>query len=135
EALLTKDWNRFSIETSTQAEIDEIEGPTTKLFMKYSKAEFLEEAFRREMIGYPVANARDILSDPHLKDREFWQPVDASVFGIPLSFPGRFARFSPTPPLGFRPAPRRGEHNTDIYEGELGLSRAETAQLRQEKII
>jgi crotonobetainyl-CoA:carnitine CoA-transferase CaiB-like acyl-CoA transferase len=135
DALLNKDWNRFSIETSTQAEIDEIEEPTTQLFLKHTKAQFLEEAFRREMIGYPVSNARDILGDPHLKDREFWQAVDQSLFGIPVNYPGMFARFSQTPPLGFRSAPRLGEHNADIYEGELGLKRAEVAQLQEEKII
>ena len=135
DALLKKDWNHFSIETSTQAEIDDIEGPTTELFMKHTKAEFLEEAFRREMIGYPVANARDILSDPHLNDREFWHTVDAAVFGIPVRYPGMFARFSQIPPVGFRPAPRTGEHNTEIYQGELGLGYTEMAALRQEKII
>src|SRR5207244_9198315 len=60
ESLLKKDWDRFSIETSTQAEIDEIEGPTAKLFLRYTKSEFLEQAFKREMLGYPVATARDI---------------------------------------------------------------------------
>ena len=135
EVLLKKDWNRFSIETSTQAEIDEIEGPTMKLFMKYTKSEFLEEAFRREMIGYPVANARDILQDPHLRDREFWQAVDESVLGIPFRHPGMFAKFSQMGPRDFRPAPRLGEHNNDIYEGELGLNRAEMTKLREENVI
>lgn len=135
EALLRKDWNRFSIETSTQAEIDEIEEPTAKLFLRYTKAQFLEEAFRREMIGYPVANARDILEDPHLKDREFWQSVDSSLFGAPLKFPGPFARFSEVGPLPFRAAPRIGEHNREIYGEELGLSETELARLREEKVI
>ena len=67
EKLLNKDWNRFSIETSTQAEIDEIEEPAAKLFRLYRKSEFLEQAFKREIMGYPVANARDILDDPHLQ--------------------------------------------------------------------
>jgi crotonobetainyl-CoA:carnitine CoA-transferase CaiB-like acyl-CoA transferase len=135
DVLLKKDWNRFSIETSTQVEIDEIEGPTMKLFMKYTKAEFLEEAFRRQMIGYPVANARDILQDPHLKDREFWQSVDESLFGMPFRYPGMFAKFSQMGPRNFRPAPRLGEHNNDIYEGELGLNRAEMTKLREENVI
>jgi len=134
-SLLNKDWSRFGIETSTQAEIDEIEGPTAKLFMKYTKAEFLDEAFRREMIGYPVANARDILDDPHLKDREFWQSIYEPALGTQLRFPGLFARFSAVDPHRFRPAPKVGEHNNEIYEGELGLTPDETARLREEKVI
>jgi crotonobetainyl-CoA:carnitine CoA-transferase CaiB-like acyl-CoA transferase len=135
DSLLKKDWARFSIEASTQAEIDEIEGPTSRLFMLYTKGEFLEEAFKREMIGYPVANARDILDDPHLRDREFWQSADKSVLGMPLRFPGSFARFSQMSPKRFRPAPRLGEHNAEIYEGELGLTSSEIARLREENVI
>ncbi len=127
--LLKKDWDRFSIETSMQAEIDEIEGPAAKLFLLYTKSEFLEEAFQREMIGYPVANARDILDDPHLKDREFWRNAEG------LKFPGLFARFSEAGPPPLRPAPRIGEHNSDIYQTELGLGEAELVRLREEKVI
>jgi crotonobetainyl-CoA:carnitine CoA-transferase CaiB-like acyl-CoA transferase len=128
-ALLRKDWDRFSIETSTQAEIDEIEGPTEKLFGRYTKAEFLEEAFRREMIGYPVSNARDILEDPHLKDRVFWQEFEG------LKFPGVFARFSEVPAPSFRPAPKLGEHNIQIYGEELGMTGSEMVRLHEEAVI
>ena len=113
-ALLDKDWNRFGIESSTQEEIDEIEEPTAKLFKLYTKAEFLAQAFKREMLGYPVANARDILEDPHLQDRNFWQDVDESQLGIAVKFPGPFARFSEAAPSGFRPAPCIGQHNREI---------------------
>jgi len=135
DSLRNKDWNRFSIESSTQAEIDEIEGPTSKLFMQYTKAEFLEEAFKREMIGYPVANARDILDDPHLKDRGFWQSAHQPALGRDLKFPGLFARFSAAETARLRPAPHIGEHNNEIYEGELGLTPAEMKRLREEKVV
>jgi crotonobetainyl-CoA:carnitine CoA-transferase CaiB-like acyl-CoA transferase len=134
-ALLNKDWNSFDIESSTQEEIDEIEEPTLKLFKLFTKAEFLEQAFKREMLGYPVANARDILDDPHLHDRHFWQDVDESRFGIPVKFPGLFARFSAAAPSGFQPAPGIGQHNREIYEGEIGLSKEELARLVEEKIV
>lgn len=135
ESLSKKDWNRFSIESSTQEEIDEIEQPIEELFKLYTKAQFLEQAFNREMLGYPVANARDILQDPHLEDRGFWWTVDKSYFGRPVKFPGLFARFSEVPSPGFRPAPGIGQHNREIYEGELGLPVKELARLRGEKII
>ena len=135
EKLLNKDWNRFDIETSTQTEIDEIEDPAAKLFLLYTKLEFLEEAFRREIIGYPVANARDILGDPHLEDREFWRTVDEPSLGLRVKFPGLFARFSEASPAPFRPAPRIGQHNLEIYQGELGLTGNELARLHQENVL
>ena len=132
-ALLEKDWSRFSIEQSTQEEIDEIERPIAELFLRYTKSEFLEEAFKREIIGYPVANARDILNDPHLKDREFWR--SAEVFGHAVRFPGTFARFSDSVPPAFRPAPRLGQDNGAIYQGELGLTEGDIARLQKEKVL
>ena len=135
QALLIKDWNSFGIESSTQEEIDEIEAPTAKLFKLYTKAEFLEQAFKREMLGYPVANARDILEDRHLQDRDFWQDVDEARFGIPVKLPGLFARFSEAIPSGLLTAPDIGQHNREIYEGEIGLSKEELARLVEEKIV
>ena len=93
----------LALDHQLQEEIDEIEEPTAKLFKLYTKAEFLAQAFKREMLGYPVANARDILEDPHLQDRNFWQDVDESQLGIAVKFPGPFARFSEAAPSGFRP--------------------------------
>ena len=106
-----------------------------ELFLRYTKSEFLEEAFKREIIGYPVANARDILDDPHLKDREFWRTLDPSLFGEPIRFPGIFAQFSESVPPAFRTAPRLGQHNDTIYQGELGLPEGEIARLRKEKVL
>ena len=80
-------------------------------------------------MGYPVANARDILDDPHLQDREFWRSIDN------LKFPGPFARFSEsgTPPM--RQAPRLGEHNVEVYGLEFGFGEEEIARLRKEQVI
>jgi benzylsuccinate CoA-transferase BbsE subunit len=129
EKLLNKDWSRFSIETSTQAEIDEIEEPAAKLFRLFRKSEFLEQAFKRDIMGYPVANAHDILDDPHLRDRAFWRSLDN------LKFPGLFARFSGCVASPMRPAPRLGEHNVEVYGSELGFGDDEMAHLRKERVI
>jgi len=129
ERLLNKDWSRFSIQTSTQVEIDEIEEPAAKLFRLYRKSEFLEQSFKRDIMGYPVANAHDILNDPHLQDRQFWKSLDN------LKFPGLFAQFSESVPLPMRPAPRLGEHNAEVYRSEFGFGEAEITRLREEKVI
>jgi crotonobetainyl-CoA:carnitine CoA-transferase CaiB-like acyl-CoA transferase len=130
DGLLHKDWSRFNIATSTQAEIDELERPTAELFRRYTKAEFLDQAFRRDMLGYPVADARDILDDPHLEARGFWQPLAQPALGRRVKYPGRFARVSAAGAGPCRPAPGLAEHNAEIYQGELGLSPADVAALR-----
>jgi crotonobetainyl-CoA:carnitine CoA-transferase CaiB-like acyl-CoA transferase len=81
----------------------------------------------------PVLTLTETLSDPAYRGRGFWQRVEHPIAG-PLDHcaPFRFSA-SPTPPL--RPAPRLGEHNVDVYRGELGLSPAEMARLRRLHVI
>jgi crotonobetainyl-CoA:carnitine CoA-transferase CaiB-like acyl-CoA transferase len=53
---------------------------------------------------------------------------DVRVDGIP-------ARFSKTPWRIERPGPCLGEHNEEVFERLLGLSVADVAQLRAEKVV
>lgn len=74
-ALAAIDWREWDPTGVTQAEVDAIEAPMTRFFAGLSKREFLEEAHRREMLGYPVANVADTATDPQLAARGFWQDV------------------------------------------------------------
>lgn len=60
---------------ATQAEVDALEAPVAAFFSSITKRQFLEEAHRREMLGYPVSTAADIAADPQLAARGFWQEV------------------------------------------------------------
>ncbi|MCZ7565816.1 MAG: CoA transferase [Burkholderiales bacterium] len=76
-ALASIDWRTWDPTGVTQAEVDAIEAPMARFFAGLAKREFLEEAHRREMLGYPVATVADIASDPQLAARGFWQDVAA----------------------------------------------------------
>jgi benzylsuccinate CoA-transferase BbsE subunit len=67
------DWARFDPTQATQTEIDALEAPALRFFATVSKREFLTQAHKREMLGYPVSNVADIVSDPQLEAREFFQ--------------------------------------------------------------
>lgn len=67
------DWKKFVTTLATQEEVDEMELPIAKFFLTLTKREFLEEASRREMLGYPVSTMRDIAGDPQLEARGVWQ--------------------------------------------------------------
>lgn len=129
------DWDTFNITTVTQEEMDRIEEPVAAFLSGRTKEEFLNEAIGRRMLGYPVATAEDILADDQLKARDFWQDVEHPELGATLRYPGGFAKFS----SGFcgirRPAPRIGQHNAEIYGGELGLSAEELERLSASGVI
>lgn len=75
--LETIDWKRFDPRLATQEEVDQLERPIAAFFLGIKKRDFLEQASRREMLGYPVSTVRDIGADPQLTAREFWQDLPA----------------------------------------------------------
>ncbi len=69
------DWARFEPTRASQSEVDALEAPIGRFFATLGKREFLEEAHRREMLGYPVSTVADIATDPQLEARGFWQDL------------------------------------------------------------
>ena len=132
--LKQKNWDAFNVATSTQEEIDALEGPFAAFLQRRTKAEFADESVKRGILGYPVNNARDIREDPQLIARDFWQTVDHPELGKEITYPGMFAKFSRH---GYtaRRAPRIGEHNEQVYAGELGLTPQAYEQLAQDRVI
>lgn len=133
--LIEKDWDKFNIAVVTQEEIDEIEIPIAAFLLTKTKSDFFNNAIKRRMLGYPVASAQDIVSDPQLMDRGFWQVVEHPELGVTISYPGAFGQFS-TASCGIkRRAPLIGEHNHEIFETELGLSTIDVIRLKESGVI
>ena len=76
-----------------------------------------------------------LLEDPHLRDRDFWKEVEHPELGRSFIYPGEAAIFNGSPWRISRRAPLIGEHNTDIFCDELGLSRVELAVLMENRVI
>ncbi len=90
-----------------------------------------------QSVGVPAGRVLDttsILEDPQLNDREYW-------IEIPHPKMHPYRQQGPLWPLATsRPAPRRhsplfGEHNTEILQGELGLSDKELTELTTALVI
>jgi crotonobetainyl-CoA:carnitine CoA-transferase CaiB-like acyl-CoA transferase len=129
------DWSRFDVATITQEEVDAIEGPAAALFRTLTKAEYYRGVIERDMLGYPVASAEDHLADPQLAARGFWRELFHPELGTRLRYPGPFARFGAGSCELRRRAPLIGEHNVEVYHGELGLSLQELARLKAARVI
>lgn len=80
-ALEQVDWKCFDPKAADQDAVDALERPIAAFFRQISKREFLEEASRREMLGYPVSTMSDLASDPQLTARDFWQDMKGSDGG------------------------------------------------------
>lgn len=129
------DWTTFDWRTTTQEIMDRLEAPTAKFFMSHTKAELLEGALKHRVILYPVSTTRDILESAQLAARGFFVELAHPELGITITYPGAFARCSSASPRILRRAPLVGEHNDEIFESELGLSKEELVTLKQAGII
>jgi crotonobetainyl-CoA:carnitine CoA-transferase CaiB-like acyl-CoA transferase len=76
-----------------------------------------------------------LLDDAHLHDRGFWKEVDHPELGRSFVYPGEPAIYNGSPWQISRRAPLIGEHNTEIFSGELGLSQAQLAVLTDRRVI
>jgi benzylsuccinate CoA-transferase BbsE subunit len=88
--------------------------------------------------GFTWASVRapeELLDDAHLQDRGFWKTVAHPELGRSFTYPGEAAIYNGSPWRISRRAPLVGEHNEEIYCGELGLSRAELSVLAESGIV
>ncbi len=135
ESLKKKDWKSFNIAEVKQEEIDRMEEPIGRFFLGVTKEEFFAAVTQREMLGYPVATVEEIFRDPQLEARNFWQEIEHPELGASLIYPGGFTKFSKAPCKIWRRAPLIGEHNEEIYCGEIGMKKQELAELQAEGIV
>ncbi len=128
-------WLRFDPAKATPEEVDHLVKPAAELFRRYTKAELLEKAVKfKAMIGI-LATTTDLIASPQLAARGFWAKIEHPELGASLTYPGAFAHSTGIPPGISRRAPLIGEHNEEIYERELSLSRKEILELKQARVI
>src|SRR5712691_1429260 len=99
EVMGAVDWDSFDNRTLSQAEVDRLEASVAKFLRGLTKREFFAGVVARNILGYPVSDARDIFADEQLKARGFWGSLN--VGGRAVACPGGFALFD-----GERPAVR-----------------------------
>lgn len=107
---------------------DEFDATFLPWALTRTKADLAAEGQRRKVPLAPVQDVRDIVDDPHLRERGFWREIDHPQVGRAIASPGVPYRLGATLARLDR-APMLGEHNTAIYIDEMGLSRGELATL------
>ena len=84
-----------------------------------------------------VLDSKELLFDPHLRERGFYEVVrhHPSAGMPPLPYASRPWQFSATPPVSPQAAPILGQHNEYVLGELLGLPAAEIARLEREGVI
>ncbi len=103
-------------------------------FMARTKEEIFKLCMEHKVPCAPVRTIQEVVEDAHLKERKFFVDVEHPLAGM-LTHPGSPFRLSRTPGEIDGPAPSLGQHNLDIYCGQLGLSRDELTRLRMAGVV
>jgi benzylsuccinate CoA-transferase BbsE subunit len=101
-----------------------------------TKLQIFDEAAERRIMINPVQNAKDLVESPQLNALDFFSEVEHPELGVAIKYPGApYYHISDTPWRISRRAPLLGEHNTEIYEKELGLTQEQLSILKNEGAI
>jgi crotonobetainyl-CoA:carnitine CoA-transferase CaiB-like acyl-CoA transferase len=83
----------------------------------------------------PVLNGKELLLDPHFRERRHFDLVDHPVLGRRPVSHHLVAKFDGFEERVDSPAPLLGQHNREVLQGMLGLSDEELASLEAEGVI
>jgi crotonobetainyl-CoA:carnitine CoA-transferase CaiB-like acyl-CoA transferase len=112
---------------------DYINAQVTSFTSQYLKEDLAELMQKNGIPGLPVNSPADFMKDPHIQARKFFSAVSHPVLGT-FQQPGNFFMVD-----GHRngpsPAPLLGQHNEEIYCGELGLSLGELRRLAADRVL
>jgi len=101
----------------------------------YSVAELMEGAQLRRIPYAMVRPPEALAEDPQLNARCFFPTVAHPELKRAFRYPGGPFFFTATPWRISRRPPLLGEHNREVYKGELGVSEPRLADLASAGVI
>ena len=125
----------YDVFTIPQEVLDTLFGPLLEFIQTKTKKELYDFSAQSGGGSIPSFGADEIMENPQLAAREFWERVEHPELGDTIAYPGAPVKISEAPWKIRRRAPLIGEHNEEIYEKELGLTKEKLAILKQAKVI
>ncbi len=119
----------------TQGELDHAFDVFANWQMRHTKTEIMDLAVEHGLPVFPVNTTADLLESPQLRARGFFVDLQHPELGTSIRYAGPAYRLSATPARIRCRAPLLGEHNRQIFCGELGLSAHELASLRASGVV
>ena len=101
---------------------------------RFTRAELFSEGQRLGVPITPVNTPGEYMNSEAARKRSFFMPIEHPILGR-YSYAGPPYKLSATPARKERPAPLLGEHNEEIYCGELGLTRDELCGMKARTVI
>ena len=129
------DWSKWDASSVSCEEADRLMKPIADFLKTKTKAELFNEALERSILLAPIQHIGELVQSAQLKEREFWVDVYHPELESTITYPGYPVKMSSISYHPQRRAPLIGEHNEEIYIGELGLSKEGLALLKSQGVI
>ena len=113
----------------------EAEQAVRAFFARHTMDELCDGSIPRGFMLYPLQTTADLARDPQLHARGWFRPPADPGRGLGIDYPGPPYRLSETPAGARHDAPLVGEHNDEIYRGELGVPRERLDDLAARGVI
>ena len=129
------DWSQWDASSVSREEADRLMKPIADFLKTKTKAELFNEALSRSILLAPIQHIGELVQSAQLREREFWVDVYHPELESTITYAGYPIRMSSISYHPQRRAPLIGEHNEEIYLGELGLSKEWLALLKYQGVI
>ena len=131
------DWEEMGYGAITPELMAQLGGPLGDFFNGHTRAELVQGSLDRRILLFPVATPSALQGHPQLEARGFFKELDHPELGVAVQYPGAFIKSGDGGDIAglYRRPPLIGEHNADIFQGELGLSGAELDSLKRSGVI
>jgi len=109
-------------------------GAIAEFCARHTKEELYEEGQKRRIAVTPINTAGEFIEMEQTKSRGLFVDMEHPVIGKYKQF-GVVPQLMETPGAIHRPAPLLGEHNQEVFIGDLGMTNDDLVALRAEGVI
>ncbi|WP_334139667.1 CoA transferase [Thermovirga lienii] len=114
---------------------EEVKAIIEEWTMKHKMQEVLDLLEAEGIPCAPIMTIDKVVNDPHIAEaRQMFVETYHPIAGA-IKITGSHIKLSDTPPAIKTCSPLLGQHNKDIYVGELGMDEAEIDKLKEEGVI
>ena len=131
------DWEKMGYGAITPELMEQLGGPLGDFFKGHTRAELVQGSLDRRILLFPVATPSALQDHSQLEARGYFKELEHPELGATVQYPGAFVKSGDGEDIAgiYRRPPLIGEHNTVIFQGELGITGSELESLKRSGVI
>ena len=131
------DWEKMGYGAITPELMSQLGEPLGDFFKGHTRAELVQGSLDRRILLFPVATPSALQDHSQLEARGYFKDLEHPELGATVQYPGAFVKSGDGEDIAgiYRRPPLIGEHNTVIFQGELGITGSELESLKRSGVI